>query len=378
MVWARETAGYTLDEAAGALGIAANSLTEIEGGQRAPSRAQLLKMVKKYRRPLLAFYLSEPPPAASKTHDFRTTVDGDPSTESMVDALVRDVRVRQMLVVSALEEADQVEDLGFVGSLRGEERPDVIAAAMYELLGFDLDEYRAHRFFDDAFSALRKAVESIGVYVLLKGDLGHHSSKISPKVFRGIALADEVAPFIVINEYDSRVAWSFTLLHELAHVLIGESGISGYDSDNAIERICDEAAASFLLQPDEIEHIPVDGIEFDELIRNVSEFAAGRHVSRKMAAYNLLKAGRITAGLYREISDRLDKDREQAAAAAKKKRADAQIDYYIVRRHRVGPGLTNLVGRMVSEGVLTSIKAARVLGVKPTAVDRMTVNERAV
>jgi hypothetical protein len=68
LVWARETAGYDLFEAARKLGLkdgkaaaADEKLAACESGEKAPSRPLLLKMAKQYRRPLLTFYLDSPP-----------------------------------------------------------------------------------------------------------------------------------------------------------------------------------------------------------------------------------------------------------------------------------------------------------------------------
>ena len=65
------------------------------------------------------------------------------------------------------------------------------------------------------------------MFVLLKGDLGNYRTAIDVEVFRGFAIADDIAPFVVINDNDSKAAWSFTLLHELTHLLLGQTGISG-------------------------------------------------------------------------------------------------------------------------------------------------------
>ncbi|MBZ2401228.1 hypothetical protein K6W57_17785, partial [Erwinia amylovora] len=78
---------------------------------------------------------------------------------------------------------------------------------MGELLNLDRGGYRQARTIEQAFRILRDAVEAAGVYVLLIGNLGHWTSNLSPGVFRGMALADEVAPFIVVNETDSKAAW---------------------------------------------------------------------------------------------------------------------------------------------------------------------------
>ena len=68
LVWARETAGLSIEEAAhkigltsGTRGTADEKLTAMENGERAPSQAQLTKMAAAYHRPLLALYMAEPP-----------------------------------------------------------------------------------------------------------------------------------------------------------------------------------------------------------------------------------------------------------------------------------------------------------------------------
>ena len=79
IVWARETAGLTQEEAAKKLGFqdsskssATEKLAALENGDNEPSRPQLLKMEAQYRRPLLTFYLSKPPIRGSRGVDFRT------------------------------------------------------------------------------------------------------------------------------------------------------------------------------------------------------------------------------------------------------------------------------------------------------------------
>src|SRR5436305_439827 len=216
--WARESAGLTLEDAAKGIGLggesAAARLAEMEAGDREPSRPQLLKMADRYRRPLLTFYLPEPPAAPPRTHDFRTLPDREAGAEATVGALVRDVRTRQSLVRGALEDAEEAEIRTFVGSIDPRAGADALAQAMGELLNLDRGGYRQARTIEQAFRILRDAVEAAGVYVLLIGNLGHWTSNLSPGVFRGMALADEVAPFIVVNETDSKAAWPFTLLHE--------------------------------------------------------------------------------------------------------------------------------------------------------------------
>src|SRR5258708_37132809 len=112
VVWARNPAGLTPDEAARALGFndtrdrsAAQRLIAYEAGEEEPSRSVLLRMSKAYRRGLLVFYLAEPPRTGDRGQDFRTVPGGTPPLYNpILDALIRDIRGRQTTVRALLEE----------------------------------------------------------------------------------------------------------------------------------------------------------------------------------------------------------------------------------------------------------------------------------
>jgi len=304
LIWARETAGLSIEAAAKKLGLSGpERLQALEGGQQVPTRRQLINMSEKYHRPLLTFYLPNRPPGGYRGQDFRTLPGGeDRDSEALLDALLRDVQARQQLVRAALEEMDEDKTLPFVNSARMTDGVEALARSIRDVLGVGLEEFRNQKNVTDAFALLRAAAEKVGVFVLLMGNLGTHHTDIEVRVFRGFALADSVAPFVIINEKDSRAAWSFTLLHELAHVWLGQTGISGYDSEDDVEKFCDSVAARFLLDPAELEGIVVPNATINELKERIGSFAGARNLSRKMVAYNLLRSRRITAHLYVELS----------------------------------------------------------------------------
>ena len=377
LVWARETAGLTEAEAAKKLGLSGpDRLRALETGERNPSRRQIVNMSEKYRRPLLTFYLLAPPDVSDKGQDFRTLpVEQTVENEGILDALLRNVHARQGLVRAAMEEAEDGEPLPFVGSARIENGVRTLIASMQAVLDFSAREFHAQKSIDEAFAALREATEKAGVFVVLMGNLGTYHTNIDAKVFRGFALADDVAPFIIINENDSRAAWSFTLLHELAHIFLGQTGISGYYGEAQIEKFCDAVAGRFLLDPAELASISASIDEnFELLVERISEFAQIRNLSRKMVAYNLLRLNIIDGQSYRALSDKFDADRIAAKTASRKK--SIVVDYYAVRRHRVGHGLISLVKRLVADRAISTPKAGKVLGVKPTSVARLVNKSR--
>ncbi len=373
--WARETAGLTLEEAVIKLGMqgekATSRLAELESGDRDPSRAQLLKMSDRYRRPLLSFYLADPPHEGDKGQDFRTLPAREVSeNRPVLEALLRDVCARQGLVRAALEEADEAVPLNFVGSCEMADGINAVLDSIQRTLDFSLDEFRAAATTDDAFKILRASVEKAGVFVLLIGNLGSYHTDIDASVFRGFALADEFAPFVVINEKDSRAAWSFTLLHELTHIWLGETGTSAYEGQADLEKFCDLVSAQFLLNHTELdEWRNASAMPISDLKDQIAAFSSARNLSRKMVAYNLLSNGQISRETYRALTAIYDDER--VASQAKPRESGSGPNYYVLRRHRVGPALVAFVGRMVSGGELSTPRAATILGVKPTNVERV-------
>src|SRR5690349_10665437 len=215
LTWARETAGLSLDQAAQALHLklargesGAERLAALERGATELSRPLLLKMAKVYRRPLIVFYLASPPRAGDRGEDFRT-LPGRERYNPDLDALVRDIKARQGLIRSMLEDNDETEPLDFIASTTTQTPSSTLSGRIAERIGFNLADFRAARNPDDAFTYLRETIEEAGVFVLLLGNLGSHHSNIPVEIFRGFALADPIAPMIVINDQDARAAWSF-------------------------------------------------------------------------------------------------------------------------------------------------------------------------
>ena len=370
--WARETAGLDADAAAKALGIKPAKLEAIEQGEDEPSRPQLLNMAKVYRRPLITFYLAKPPERGERGEDFRTLPpDRTEADDALLDALIRDVRSRQAVVRTLAEEEDEAKPLPFIGSCTMKDGSDAVLASIKKTLRVDLAEYRSQKNAEEAFAYLRSQAESAGIYVLLMGNLGTHHSAIAVETFRGFAIADPFAPFVVINDQDARTAWSFTLLHEIAHLWLGTTGVSSTSFEKAIEQFCNDAASKFLLPTEELRELNV-GVDTTpaRAVELITAFANKRFLSRRMVAYGLLKANRIDVATWRAFDAALFNRWQKEKAAQKERSRDSESgpNYYIVRRHRLGRALLGLVERSMGAGTLTPVKAAKVLGVKPRSV----------
>lgn len=375
LIWARETAGLDLESAAKRISLnetkgvsGAARLAALEQGNGSPSTAQLQRMAQHYRRPLLTFYMPKAPEPAELGQDFRMLPDRGNPSNILLAALLRDVKARQSLVRDLLEDDEDISEVALIGSEVGIKQPSALAAALSNAIDFDQAQYRACGSAMAAFGYLRALIEAKGVFVLLAGDCGHWSTAIDVGIFRGFAIADRLAPFIVVNDQDAKAAWSFTLLHELAHLLLGETGVSGGPPQAGLEQLCNDTAAALLIAPAEITNLALDGTTKD--IAQIDALADRACVSRSMIAYQLLRAGRITVSRWESLRDQFrtewlaTKERDRERNRAK----EGGPNPYVVRRHRLGQALLTVARQGIADGTLTPTRAARMLGVKPMAV----------
>lgn len=385
--WARETAGLSIEDAAAKLDIGAargvtgeDRLAAYEAGEHEPSRPLLARMAKQYRRPLLTFYMSEPPRLAERGEDFRTLPpEHSTAQDALVDALIRDVRARQQIVRAALEDEDEAIRLPFVASMTMRDGVEAVLKSIKETLDLDLERYRGTNRHSGGFAYLRERAEKAGIYVLLIGNLGSHHTSLDVETFRGFALADDVAPFIVINDQDAVTAWAFTLLHELCHIWLGATGVSGASAETAVEQFCNDVAGRFFLPTSEVRGLTdLRGASFDVVVARINDFAEQRHISRSMVAYKLLREGIIERDLWNRLTALYRSQWKAARAADRDRNRDREggPNYYVVRRHRLGEALVTLAGRMLAERTMSPSKAGKVLGVKASNVYGVVGTER--
>jgi Zn-dependent peptidase ImmA (M78 family) len=388
LVWARESAGFNLQNAAKRLDLGTSKdesgeqrLLEMERGARLPTRTQLTKIAKTYRRPLLAFYMADPPRKGPRGEDFRSTgAEISPRDNALLDALLRDVRARQEMVRGILEDLDEANGKTFVASSSLADGAETVAQRITAALQLPVRREDWGNTADDFFKHLRAATERLGVFVLLVGDLGSHHSALSEEVFRGFALADPVAPFIVINDHDARTARSFTLIHELAHIYLGQSGVSGApefvkanSEHGRIEQFCNDAAGLVLLPKSFATQRSPELTRNDQAaVNRYIEATAKRWlVSEPLVTFRLRSLGWISGTLYRDLNStyaaRWASYKVSTKAANQLK--EGGPSYYTLKQNRLGDALIGVVRRSLRENRLTHTKAAKVLSVKPSSVE---------
>ncbi len=257
LVWARKTASISFEDAAKAIGVTPERLDAWEEGREAPTINQLRKLAAKYKRPLSVFFLPEPPKDFQPLRDFRRLPDTPPGVYSA--KLTFEIRAAYERRLVAL---DLTEGLGEEPATLGvtaliDENPEDVAVRLRGRLSVTIEQQSQWGEPEKAFKAWREVIEAVGVLVFVLSG-AHH--QVSLDEMRGFSVADQPLPIIVVNGKDRTNARIFTLLHELAHVVIGQSAIENEiepgdaipPADRATEAFCNRVAAAVLMPQDDL------------------------------------------------------------------------------------------------------------------------------
>jgi Zn-dependent peptidase ImmA (M78 family)/transcriptional regulator with XRE-family HTH domain len=320
LVWARKTAGYSVEAAAGKLGLKPDKLDAIERGSAPPSFAQIEKAADVYMRPLAVFFLPQAPETQAAAHDFR--LQPGVSQRPYPPRLNAEIRQAQLRRDDALELAREIEQEipSFPHQASIDETPEAIAARVRQFLGITLDSQFAFRRADDALKAWKAAVEQQSVLVF-------ETSRIPQEEMRGVSLPGDVLPIVILNGGDAHAGRTFTLLHELTHLLLRQSGVCDMvpiedgSPDARVEAFCN-AVAGHVLVPAEalLKALPRQGVQ-EWTMEELADLARQFSVSRYVILRRLLTVGHTTPAHYCTISAKLDEEQQQARDKSRGKSA---------------------------------------------------------
>lgn len=248
--WAAGHIGRSLESLADEI-VAPSKRKNFLDGKLTVTQAE--KLANKVHIPFGFLFLDTPPVMATmQIPDLRQTPNHAPLSNDFYEVL-DDVIRKQQWFADDLREAG-VENREFIGRYKAQANvhTETVAQDIRRTLGLT-DEMRAHCGSHAAyFSLLSEKIEEAGILVFKSGIVKSSTRRgLSVSEFRGFALADALAPAIFINGKDAEAAWIFTLAHELAHIWLGESGVSdipaGTDkSRDGVEWLCNRIAAELL------------------------------------------------------------------------------------------------------------------------------------
>jgi Zn-dependent peptidase ImmA (M78 family)/transcriptional regulator with XRE-family HTH domain len=247
LAWARRMAGLEREDAARKAGVKPERLGDWEKGRLRPTITQLRKLADIYKRPLAVFFLEKPPPDEAPPSDFRRF---DPTAAEPLSpglrVVIRHARARREAALELFEELEErPPEFGLAANLSDD--PEKVGARLRDVLaGRDEPVSGQAR---AVFNFWHTAVEGAGVLVF-------QAEHIDVGEMRGLSISERPLPAVVLNIKDAPSARSFSLLHELAHVLLNRGGLcvleeGGPQTDvQRTEVFCNHVAGAALIPRD--------------------------------------------------------------------------------------------------------------------------------
>jgi Zn-dependent peptidase ImmA (M78 family) len=200
-------------------------------------------------------YLSTPPIENIPLPDLRTISNKPiekPSPDfidTLYDAYRKQQWYREYLV------GEGVSELEFANKFKVTDNPNTIASDVQRVLSINDDLREDSSTWENFLTSLVRRAEQARILVLRNSVVGNNVyRKLDVNEFRGFAIYDNIAPLVFINAGDYNTAQIFTLVHEVAHIWIGQSGISNLDyqlkdtqQHHEVDRLCDAVAGEVLV-----------------------------------------------------------------------------------------------------------------------------------
>ncbi|GAA0828148.1 ImmA/IrrE family metallo-endopeptidase [Bifidobacterium pullorum] len=342
-----------------------SNIREWRSGASLPTVKDIRTISDRLQVPFGYFFLSQPiddtPPVCAHRTIGSRDIDRKPSRD-LVDTVYAMSALQDWARQDRIDHDEEPFD--FVGSVAVDVDSAGLTEALRQVLRLDEYWYRdgANSNPDTAFVYLRDHAEQAGIIVMMSGIVGENvRRRLDPEEFRAFALIDEYAPLVFINRADEPAsARLFSLVHELAHILLGEDELYNDKSVSVavtpVERLCN-AAATALLMPDEDFSMAwgAAGGDADERIRAVRKLFP---VSWVTVALRALHHRYISEEQY----DAVCKRAKEWTATQKSRNVSSGGNYYATKSSRFDHRLLDRIVASVAEGRTSYTEAYRMTG----------------
>jgi Zn-dependent peptidase ImmA (M78 family) len=361
--WARSRTGLTVQDFAKKMRVSESRIIEWESGITPITMGKAQQLANLSLIPLGSLFLSKVPNRDIHLPDFRTINNSPirkPSLE--LEATVLEMQEKQTWLREYLIDNDTPE-LTWIKSISTQTPVSLAVRKIQNTLSISTDEINSCLTWDDYFALLVRKIEDAGVTVIRNGVVGNNSHRpLDIDEFRGFVLVDTVAPLIFINGKDNKNPQMFTLIHELVHLFMGESGLIGPTNNmsNTIERYCNKVAAEFLVPEIKLRsswnNLLLEQYDTRSIIKKLSkEFK----VSSCVIILKCQDACLISSSLASELLEE-----EEYNFKVQKKNKVSGGDFYANLKFRVGQSFARIVISELYNQNITYGDAFRLLRVK--------------
>ena len=358
--WAVERAQISIEALSKKLSVKADKIEKWVSGEAKPTFKQAQNLAEKLHIPFGYLYLSKPPVEELPIPDFRT-IKNKPThhTSVYLTELIYDLDRKQRWYRDYM--IDQGHDpLSFIGSVTLQTPVEAVAKQIRTRLRWD-EALAQNKGKENFIYAMSRKAEAIGVLVMRSSYSGTGTrNTIAVEEIRGLAIADSYAPLIFINSADTNSAQIFTLAHELAHLWLGESGISDLDmlaDEEQIEKQCNAIAGETVVPKEHFQNLWNHHLEIRENLKSVSDrFLVSEFVALKRA-YDL---NYLAWDTYREYYEKLREEWERIKAT----KNSGGGNYYNTKPAKESRRFSTAVVGAAKEGKLLYRDAMELLNMK--------------
>jgi len=295
--WCCNDRGITPEELASKVDIAQSTIDKVMAGEAGLSFNQLHNIAKFFNRGTL-FFLEAGSVQESQVRSaqYRTIANQKPDLSPELKALIERSEAQRDMYLALREDLEEEANARFEPPDLPAQSPKRAATIAREWLGL-------HNAND--FATYREAVENKGILVFQS--MGYFGAwRIPPEsAIAGFSLYHHICPVILVKKQTYSTRQSFTLMHELGHILLHRNSFIDEEEDLYTHRGRERTANAFaghLLVPDEFlsqiddDGRPPDVAGFDDWLK---PFRKQWGVSAEVILRRLTDAGRLDQAKYR-------------------------------------------------------------------------------
>ena len=363
--WARDFAQLTIHEAAKKAGTSPENVEAWEEGSSVPTVRQARLLAKAYDRSFLEFFRNAPPPGADielvpdfRLHRHVPKPDEDRELKK-VQRWAESLRNSALDLYEILGEDPPAFPAPLFATLAS--NPELIAKTAREVAAFPLSDQVDLPSVAVASlpKRIRSVIEGLGALVLRHPVLDKFGS-------RGLCLFKQPLPIVIFSS-EAPAAQCFTLAHELGHIILQQSALSGPPANDRggaeadVERWCNQFAGAFLVPADAIAerwakpNEPMPAIGDDTLKQWARSFGISKHAM----LIRFIDLGYVDPQFYwgRKRAEFIKEEEEYEGGGRAK--------YYGTRyRSQNGELFTGLVMEAWDRQLITNHNAAEFMGIK--------------
>lgn len=355
LTWAREERGFDLDQAANGTEYDKKKISEWEESGEL-TFGQLKKVAKAYKRQTAVFFLQEQPQKVKLPKDKRNLRANGEKLHPDIMLAVR--RTSWYLDFARNSETSEHWKTGYSWLNGNIPKNDTQTTTwLRKLLDVSIEKQKSFRNADDTFRFWRNVIEQkLGIFVfqfdMPEGEID------------GFSYVEDGAPYAIsINKNIRSNRKVFTIFHELAHIIDGQSDLCIVDAQSnqiATELACNKFAGDLLVPQSELVKLYNSKDIFDK--------AKELSVSSEVYLRRLYGADYLTEPQFDSL---LAQIRKKVAETPKRKRQKGPPSQVNISKSVRGVQLFNLAIEAANTQRITTQDAANILGLSIQKVSEL-------